>query len=200
MSQIKHYKLTVAICLSLVMGWTSVYGEDLSEEQQARLDTIEMNLDDMESKVRSTLMFGGSSPVSFSGEARAKLQWHNFNVYPDFITLDRTHLQSGWEGNENLFRVGLVARPGRNAVLWAKIGFTHTMPGNRYSKHNESTNAQRVQDRHDKAGRPILIHEDMNAGIAIRTIPASFWLKMGNVQWIEASPLTIWKAQPRTFA
>ncbi|MFP4416026.1 MAG: hypothetical protein ACLFSB_02005 [Chitinispirillaceae bacterium] len=40
----------------------------------------------------------------------------------------------------------------------------------------------------------------MNAGIAIRTIPASFWLKMGNVQWIEASPLTIWKAQPRTFA
>ena len=41
------------------------------------------------------------------------------------------------------------------------------------------------------------IHEDMSAGMAIRTVPASFWLSMGNVQWIQASPFTIWKAQPR---
>jgi hypothetical protein len=37
----------------------------------------------------------------------------------------------------------------------------------------------------------------MCAGLAVRTIPASFWLKMGNILWTEASPLTIWKAQPR---
>jgi hypothetical protein len=40
----------------------------------------------------------------------------------------------------------------------------------------------------------------MAAGLAIRTVPASFWVRMGNVLWTEASPLTIWKAQPRTFA
>ena len=40
----------------------------------------------------------------------------------------------------------------------------------------------------------------MSAGLAIRTVPVSFWLKLGAVHWVEASPLTIWKAQPRMFA
>ncbi len=204
MNQIKCFKTMAAISLALMLGWGSVHANELSKEQQARLDTIELNLDDMESKVRSTLMFGGSSPVSFSGEARVKLQWHNFNVYPDYLRYDRSYLQSGWEGNENMVRVGMVARPGRNTVLWAKLGFQHTMQGNRHiydaDDLKKGDGFSQMQTRHDKMNTTVSIHEDMNAGIAIRTVPASFWVKLGNTHWTEASPLTIWKSQPRTFA
>ena len=57
-----------------------------------------------------------------------------------------------------------------------------------------------VTQNHDKSNLPAIIHEDMSAGMAIRTVPVSFWLKLGAVHWIEASPFTIWKSQPRTFA
>ncbi|MBD3391811.1 MAG: hypothetical protein GF418_07105 [Chitinivibrionales bacterium] len=167
----------------------------------ARLDSLAHDIDKIEQKVLSTLMFGGSSPVSFSGEARVKLQYHNFNVYPEFIRNDRNYLQSGWEGNESLIRLGMVVRPGRNTVLWSKIGFQHTLPGNRYPQGPVTDDGfSQDQTRHDKSLATANIHEDMSAGIAIRTIPVSFWLKMGNIHWTEASPLTVWKAQPRTFA
>jgi hypothetical protein len=54
--------------------------------------------------------------------------------------------------------------------------------------------------RHDKSHASVSIHEDLSAGIAVRTVPASFWVRLGNTMWTEASPLTVWKAQPRTFA
>jgi len=53
---------------------------------------------------------------------------------------------------------------------------------------------------HDKLNFSASIHEDMGAGIAIRTKAASFWMNMGNIQWVEASPLTIWAGQNRLFA
>ncbi|MDR0331537.1 MAG: hypothetical protein LBH93_07515 [Chitinispirillales bacterium] len=177
-----------------------------------RVDKVAESIDDLESKVQSTLLSGGSSPVSFSGEARLKVQYHNLGYdAPAYMRADRSYLQSGWEGNENLYRLGMVARPGRNTVLWSKIGFQHTLTGNQYygrvfnpgtppiSEWSDSLGYP-YQYRHDKARNSITIHEDMAAGIAVRTVPASFWVKLGNTLWTEASPLTVWKSQPRNFA
>lgn len=190
--------------------FTPIAGEESptdSTELKQMLDSVGVTVEGIESKVRSTLMFGGSSPVSFSGEARVKLQFHQMKDPPPYLKWDESYLSSNWEGNESFVRLGMVARAGRNAVLWSKIGFQHTLPGNFLrSKDNPSKQDSlvngfyRADSRHDKSDISAIIHEDMSAGIAIRTVPASFWLKMGSVQWIEASPLTIWKSQPRTFA
>ncbi len=159
--------------------------------------------DVLESKVRSTLLFGGSSPVSFSGEARLKITEHDFSKYPAYLIRDQTWTQANYEGNESMLRLAMVVRAGRNAVLWSKMGFQNTLPGifvNKDAAATDGSGFTREQDRHDKSEVTANIHEDMAAGIAIRTVPASFWLRMGNVLWTEASPLTIWKSQPRTFA
>jgi hypothetical protein len=173
-----------------------------------RVDSLSNSIDDLESRVRSTLMSGGSSPVSFTGEARLKMQYHNMGFgAPRFLEADRSYLASGAEGNENLFRLGMVVLPSRNTILWSKIGLQHTMSGNymaRQARDWEGNDMEpgfsHYQYRHDKARNSITIHEDMSAGIAVRTVPASFWVRMGNTMWTEASPLTVWKAQPRTFA
>jgi hypothetical protein len=69
-----------------------------------------------------------------------------------------------------------------------------------YIKHNELSNMSELLFPYDKDNNPIYIHEDMNAGVAVRYEPASFWVRMGHTIWTQASPLTIWKAQPRNFA
>jgi hypothetical protein len=160
-----------------------------------------LGADALEAKVRSTLMTGGSSPVSFSGEARLRISQHDFYNYPAYLAKDQTWTQANYDGNESMLRLALVVRAGRNAVLWSKIGFQNTLPGIFLNNDaRDSLGYTRAQNRHDKSDVTANIHEDMAAGIAIRTVPASFWLRMGNVLWTEASPLTIWKAQPRTFA
>jgi hypothetical protein len=174
-----------------------------AESLSGKVDRFAGSVDDIESKVQSTLVSGGSSPVSFSGEARLKAQYHDLGFgAPGYMQHDRSYLQSGWEGNDNLFRLGMVARAGRNTVLWSKIGFQHTLTGNRYyDPSGAGLDGFTPYDyRHDKGMNSISIHEDMCAGIAVRTVPASFWVKLGNTLWTEASPFTVWKAQPRTFA
>jgi hypothetical protein len=165
---------------------------------QEMLDSMGISKSDLEAKVQSTLMYGGSAPVSFSGEARLRLQYHQVDNPPKYLELDRTYLQSNWEGNESLIRLGMVARAGRNAVLWSKIGFQNTLPGTYINKELSGDTAYPTLAQKD--GSPAIIHEDMCAGLAIRTVPVSFQLKLGSVLWIESSPLTIWKSQPRMFA
>jgi len=167
-----------------------------------RVDSLSNSVDGIEDKVQSTLMSGGSAPVSFSGEARLKAQYHDLGFdAPGYMQGDRSYLQSGWEGNENLFRLGMIVSPGRNTILYAKLGFQTTLMGNHSYLGNENASGYLPYlYRHDKSASSITIHEDMSAGIAVRTVPASFWVRLGNTMWTEASPLTVWKAQPRTFA
>jgi hypothetical protein len=174
---------------------------------QAMLDSLGLTANDLEAKVRSTLMFGGSAPVSFSGEARVKGQYHEISAPPGYLKNDRSYIQTGWEGNEGMLRIGMVARAGRNTTIWSKIGFQNTFAGVNYLNSKAGPNARgtginegdTVPGLHDKSNDPAYIHEDMCAGFAVRTVPASFWLKMGSILWTEASPFTVWKSQPRTF-
>jgi hypothetical protein len=163
-------------------------------------DSVKVSVNDLESKVMSTLMFGGSNPVSFSGEGRLKLQYHDFRECPDYARRDRSWTQTNWEGNENLLRLGMVVHVNRNTVLWSKIGFQSTLPGIYTNAKAFEDGFFRRQTKHDKLEETAVVHEDMCAGLAIRTVPASFWLKMGSIIWTEASPLTIWKSQPRNVA
>ena len=189
--RISRAAIMAALTAALALG-----ANPLSE----RVDSLSGTVDDIEDRVKSTLMSGGSSPVSFSGEARLRMQYHNLGFdAPGYMQGDRSYFQSGWEGNENLFRLGMIASAGRNTILWSKIGLQHTMVGN-YNPTVGSDGFNQYPHRHDKARNSVSIHEDMSAGIAVRTQPASFWVRMGNTMWTEASPLTVWKAQPRTFA
>lgn len=189
------------LCTAGISMTASAAEESLAADSSAfqqMLDSLGLQKSDLESKVRSTLMFGGSSPVSFSGEGRLKLQYHGFkDGHAEYLREDRSYLQSNWEGNESFVRIGMVARAGRNTVLWSKIGFQHTLPG---TFINKKVAGDEIPNRHDKSNESAIIHEDMSAGIAVRTVPASFWLKMGAVHWTEASPLSIWKSQARLFA
>jgi hypothetical protein len=172
----------------------------------ATTDSVKISAGDLESKVMSTLMFGGSNPVSFSGEGRIRLQYHDFKPCPDYARADRSWTQAGWEGNEDMLRIGMVVRANRNTVLWSKIGFQNTLQGVKNNPPqylgpiHDTSGFTREQTMHDKMEETAVIHEDMCAGLAVRTVPASFWLKMGSIIWTEASPLTIWKAQPRNVA
>ena len=193
----------IAIGLTAFIGLAHAVDEPVDKNSSVEeVDTfIRENLSDLDSKVRSTLMFGGSAPVSFMGEARLHIQNHELVNYSDWMEADKTWTNSNWAGNSSLLRIGMVAKPHRSAVLWAKLGFQHTLPGVYTNSANNTIDGYKASStRHDKGNEEISIQEDMSAGIAIRTKPASFWLKMGNVLWTEASPLTIWKKQPRTFA
>ncbi len=199
--KLSRFLAVVLVAMSPCMLWAEMSAQD-SVALQEFLDSAGVSMSDLEAKVQSTLMFGGSAPVSFSGEGRFKLQYHQFENTPMYLEDDKSWLQSNWEGNESAFRLGMVARAGRNTVIWSKIGFQHTLPGfYRNKKKDVLPNGEfEPSGLHHKDGSPATIQEDMCAGIAVRTVPASFWLKMGAVHWIEASPLTIWKNQPRTFA
>jgi hypothetical protein len=187
---------------SLLAGFVTPTQADLVSTPEADADTAGLPLDLLETKTNSTVLFGGSAPVSFSGEARLRIQTHDYSQYPSWLSKDQTWTQANYEGNESLLRFGMIVHANRNAVLWTKIGFQHTLPGNYLNKSAgpDSIGYVRVGQPHDKSEETANIHEDMAAGLAIRTVAASFWLRMGNVLWTEASPLTIWKSQPRTFA
>ena len=201
---VKKIFIATAMCSALMIsGIISALYADGAESSAKNNDTTAYSINDLESKVMSTLFFGGSSPVSFSGEGRLKIQHHEFNEYPGYIAYDKDWTLANWEGNESMLRIGMVVRANRNTVLWSKIGFQNTLPGiytNSTAKTGGEPGYAQVQTKHDKMDVTANIHEDMSAGIAIRTVPASFWLSMGNVQWIQASPFTFWKAQPRNTA
>jgi hypothetical protein len=110
----------------------------------------------------------------------------------------------------------MIISPNRNATLWATVGLSASFQGVNTSSflnpktHSVDGDGELVEDRkpgvwsysfqHHNANRSTGVFEDLSAGMAIRTKPISFMLNMGAVNWNEASPLSVWKAQPKTFA
>lgn len=130
-----RYKMRGVFFMLCTAGLVMTAGAGQASESdssafQRYLDSLGISRADLDAKVLSTLMFGGSSPVSFSGEGRFKIQYHQFSDYPKFLSEDKSYVQSNWEGNESAVRLGMVARAGRNTVLYSKIGFQNTLPGN----------------------------------------------------------------------
>ncbi len=128
---IKQKISKIIVAASIIVCATMLSAQQTSSDSaafQQMLDSMGINKNDLEAKVQSTLLFGGSAPVSFSGEARLKLQYHKFGLSDaKLVQGDRTYVESNWEGNESLLRLGMVVRAGRNAVLWSKIGFQSTL-------------------------------------------------------------------------
>jgi hypothetical protein len=59
---------------------------------------------------------------------------------------------------------------------------------------NDETRAPYVQDKNREAGR---VFEDLLAGVALRTEPVDANVTAGGVLWMQGSPLTVWKRDPR---
>jgi hypothetical protein len=182
---------------------------DSHTPDSTRLDSIEKTLPFLEGKVLSTLLFGGSAPVSITGEARLKGTYHQFNEYPEFLgphPISEGSRDSTGQDRSALLptggvRLGMVVQPARNLALWSKLGFSSKFAGNRMRAMDTANGGfSLAQVHYYSANNPVAIFEDMAAGIAVMTEPVSFWVKTGAIIWTEASPLTIWKAEPRAFA
>ena len=119
------------LCTAGITMTASAAEESLAADSSAfqqMLDSLGLHKNDLESKVRSTLMFGGSSPVSFSGEGRLKLQYHGFKKDTPNISL-RTALIWRQTGKERVICKNRNGGSGsRNTVLWSKIGFSILYP------------------------------------------------------------------------
>jgi hypothetical protein len=193
------------ICILSQRGESAVTEADTSDDTLS-CETCEAFIDSLDEKASATLKTKMSSPIGFFGEGRLKVQYHNMQEYPPFMRDDRSWLQSGWEGNEGLLRLGMFVNIGSNVTLNSQIGFQNTLPGNYINDPADTGKAApgdgfvATLNRHDKSNDPAYIHDEMKAEVTVRTGVSSFTLRFGGLQWIEASPLTLWKSQSRLFA
>jgi|GEM_PF-775293 len=168
-----------------------------------KIDSILQNSDKLDGLVRRSIMNGGSKPVSFAGEADAKLIASSFFTAPQWMQADRTEFKN----SSVTLRMAMVAKPHRNLTLWSKLAFNNALMGYTkrssinptYSMTDDTTGniAASSGDANDK--RPVVLYEDMCAGMIMSAGPVSFNFKAGGVLWNEMSPLTVWKTQPRMF-
>lgn len=168
-----------------------------------KLDSILQNTDKLEGLVRRSIVNGGTKPVSFAGEADAKLVASSFFVYPQWMQADKTEFKN----SSVTLRMAMVAKPHRNLTLWSKLAFNNALMG--YMKQrgvvrgsdltDDTTGiyAPSSGDMNDK--KPVVLYEDMAVGMIMSAGPVSFNFKAGGVLWNEMSPLTVWKTQPRMF-
>ena len=207
--------------LSLLLCSPSLASIDMMlaahETDSARIDSLERRLPFLEAKVASTLRDGASSPVSFDGILQMRSQFHNYSGLADssYMTLARQGFILN--SDQPILRLGIVASPGRNATLWGMVGLNASFPGyNSYqflhSEDYDNTASGSGEpgwrgwyydfQHHNSgsAGRGVTVYEDLNAGFAVRTRPASFMLKMGTMNWMEASPLSVWGSSRKAFA
>ncbi|MDR0305053.1 MAG: hypothetical protein LBH98_09865 [Chitinispirillales bacterium] len=178
------------------------------ETDSARIDSLERQLPFLEAKVASTMRNGASAPVTFDGQIQLRSQFHNYGRLKDSSYLYLTRQGVMLNGDNPLVRVGIVASPGRSTTLWTTFGLNAMFSA--YNPHQflepegldyDGSWYYDVQHHSSgSAGRGLSVYEDMCAGIAIRTRPASFMLKLGSMNWMEASPLSIWSASPKMFA
>ncbi len=180
---------------------------DLAAHQtdDEKKESIKAALPFLEAKVASTIMDGASEPIAFEGQAQIRTLYHHYYGLADssYLGLTRQGLRLGAE--DPFLKLGMVVTPGRNTVLWTAMGLMASFPG-----VNPKSFLGKASGTYDEGYTPAYqnhasnkstgVIEDMSAGIAIRTKPASFMLKMGAMNWNESSPLSIWKAQPRMFA
>lgn len=169
----------------------------------SRNDSILQNSDKLDGLVRRTIMNGGSKPVSFAGEADAKLVASSYFVAPKWMSADKTEFKN----SSVTLRMAMVAKPHRNLTLWSKLAFNNALMS--YMKPQTvdtsltmtddpaGTIAASSGDANDK--KPVILYEDMCAGMIMSAGPVSFNFKAGGVLWNEMSPLTVWKTQPRMF-
>ncbi len=167
-------------------------------------DSLKKALPFLEDKVASTIVNGASTPIAFHGEVQFRSYFHNYYNLADSSSLSLAEQGFKLGGDEPLIKLGMIITPNRNTVMYAKAGFSASYQGvNQKPFLNPSDSLEDGYSfavTHHNANKSVGIMEDMSAGIAIRTAPASFQLQMGAMNWNEASPLSIWKAQPRMFA
>jgi hypothetical protein len=193
------------MCVLSQRGESAVIEADTSEDTLS-CESCEAFIDSLDEKASSTLKTKMSLPIGFYGEGRLKIQYHDMQESPPFMRYDRSWLQSGWEGNEGLLRLGMFVNIGSNVTLNSQIGFQNTLPGNYINDPADTGKADSGQgftpslNRHDKSNDPAYIHDEMKADITVRTGVSSFTIRFGGLQWIEASPLTLWKSPSRLFA
>jgi len=175
------------------------------EATNQKIDSILQNTDKLDGLVRRSILNGGSKPVSFAGEADAKLVASSYLVEPQWMKSDKTEFKN----SSVTLRMAMVAKPHRNLTLWSKLAFNNALLG--YNKQRAAdvaydslrandtawAVAPSTGDANDK--RAAVLYEDMAVGAIMSAGPVTFNFKAGGVLWNEMSPLTVWKTQPRMF-
>ncbi|HOX51318.1 MAG TPA: hypothetical protein PKY05_07510, partial [Fibrobacteria bacterium] len=173
------------------------------EVQSAALDTMEQNLDRLESSIRKSLKGGGSKPVSFSGEAIFRFIGTSYQEYPLWMADDNTESKNSFAS----IRMAMVAAPHKNLRLWSKIAFNgalygtnapSTLAGARGLNSQDSAYRSTPQTGHFDP-HSVQVYEDMSAGVTAAVGKATTMFRVGGTLWTEASPLTVWRSQNRLF-
>ncbi|MBK8802046.1 MAG: hypothetical protein IPN71_08305 [Fibrobacteres bacterium] len=202
----KHVRRAVILgFLGALPVWSQTAPPPIAQEvQDASLDTMEQNLDRLESSIRKSLKGGGSKPVSFSGEAVFRFIGSSYEEYPTWMSDDNTESKNSVAS----IRVAMVAAPHKNLRLWSKIALNGALYGNNLpttykGKANVGDNADSSYQVAPQTGHfdphSVAVYEDMSAGLTAAIGKATTTLKVGGALWTEASPLTVWKGQNRLF-
>ncbi|ERP32163.1 hypothetical protein [Chitinivibrio alkaliphilus] len=187
-------KAVFAVCL-MAQSVFAVSQRVMHTPSHELLDSVEKSRDELSDKYASTVVDAGSFPVEFGGHVQLITDLYRYGDLADssYLMYDRQNLLVG-HGN-HLLNLEMRVNPGRNVDFWATMGVYAAYRG--FSLF-ESDPAYRPG--HHYEGEGVSVDEDLSAGIAIRTQLASFMLQAGAINWIEASPLSVWKGQPRVFA
>ncbi|MGM0443755.1 MAG: hypothetical protein ACQEQV_06160 [Fibrobacterota bacterium] len=188
----KRVKGMLALLL-LVGGIYAEYTPDSHISDEEMLDSLEKKTDSLDDRAESTVVDGGSSPIEFQGLAQLITNLYRYNNLPDksYLSYDRQNLEIG--GGNHVIAINMKVNPGRNTEMWANFGL-------RGSFHGFTMNKPDYAQSHHYEDKGPGVDESMSAGIALRTKLASFMLNGGSINWEEASPLSVWKGQPRMFA
>ena len=146
--------------------------------------------------------------VAFSGTIYNRLFHHQYLEFP-------ANLSSDAEGNsmDANFTLKLAVNASPLIKVWSMVSFGYDFGGhflnglatdhknqiavdaNTAEEHySDATRMPYVQDKNREGGR---VFEDLMAGAEIHTDPVDANLRAGGTLWMQGSPLTIWKRDPR---
>ncbi|MGM0461249.1 MAG: hypothetical protein ACQEQ4_02375 [Fibrobacterota bacterium] len=195
-----YKKAAVMVKTVLFLVWSVHTGFAVSQDvfhtpNDAVMDSVEANLEGLEENVASTTEDGGSWPVEFRGQFQLITNLYRYAEMAEnsYLMYDKQNLEIG--AGSDILNLEMTVNPGRNVDFWATMGVKASFLG-----HNFYDTRPEYYPGHHYEGEGVAVDERLAAGIAIRTKLASFMLEGGAINWIDASPLSIWKGQPRVFA
>jgi hypothetical protein len=156
-----------------------------------------------------------SDKVGFSGVIYSRGSNHRYLKMPQYLWPDAS--RTSMDANFTL-KVGVNATSFLKA--WSMVSFGYDFAGHfmnskanthaRYADFTgagipnseqtpdtvvgDYTRAPYLQDKNRESAR---IFEDLSAGVDIRTEPVDANIRAGSAMWVEGSPFTIWKRDPR---
>ncbi len=183
---------------------------DDSPQTTASADAEPDSLLPFKERIASTNLANASDKVGFSGFLVNRAFNHRYDEFPAWL---------GTDAAGTFMDAELTLKVNVNAYsfmkVWSMLTFGYGFQGHdlneRSWKHPRwvttpsgasgldtvFSDKKRFPTNQDKQREGLGVFEDMMAGMEIRTEPVDAYLRAGSALWLEGSPFTIWKRDPR---